>query len=129
MQNNLKPDEITSRIRHLMQKMDKNQAAMAKACGISSVALHLYLTGKRTPTVDMLSKIVLGAQESGLKWVTMDWMVFGREISEGIQIVEGNFIDRNYDLLTTNILDIVQALDMEKKRTMLKLLEDMTTKK
>ena len=80
MQNGPKSEEVISRIKRLMQKMDLNQRAMARICQISPVVLNHYLTGRRNPSVEMLAKIVTGAQEAGLEWVTMDWMVFAKNV-------------------------------------------------
>ena len=88
---------------------------MAKAFGIFNTAMSLYLTGKRTPKVEMLAKIVIGAQKMGLNWVTMDWLVFGEALLSDNKVVEGNMVDRKYDLLTRKIMDIVQNPVAEKK--------------
>ena len=123
MQNDLKIDEIPARIQYLMKKMELSQAGMARAFGLSNTAMSQYLTGKRTPTVEMLAKIVTGAQEAGLDWVTMDFMVFGKELPGSIQVSERNIIDLKFDLLTTKILNLVLELDIDKKRIVLRLLE------
>ena len=123
MQNDLKIDEIPARIQYLMKKMELNQAGMARAFGLSNTAMSQYLTGKRTPTVEMLAKIVSGAQEMGLTWVTMDFMVFGKELPGSIQVADASIIDKKYDLMTTKILNLVLELDIDKKRIVLRLLE------
>lgn len=123
MQNDLKIDEIPARIQYLMKKMELNQAGMARTFGISNTAMSQYLTGKRTPTVEMLAKIVTGAQEMGLTWITMDFMVFGKKLAPGVKIVKGSIIDREYDLLTGKIMDYVRKFSTDQKRTLLKLME------
>ncbi len=123
MQNDLKINGIPARIQYLMKKMELNQAGMARTFGISNTAMSQYLTANPTPTVEMLAKIVTGAQEMGLSWVTMDFMVFGKELPGSIQVAERNIIDPKFDLLTTKILNLVLELDIDKKRTVLKLLE------
>ena len=123
MQNHFKSDDIAPRIKYLMKKMELNQSGMAKAFGLSNTAMSQYLTGKRTPAIEMLAKIVTGAQEMGLTWVTMDWMVFGKELIPDVKVTKGNIIDLKDDLLTTKITGIVRKLNVDKKRTVLKLLE------
>ena len=128
MQNHFKSDDIAPRIKYLMKKMELNQSGMAKAFGLSNTAMSQYLTGKRTPAIEMLAKIVTGAQNMGLDWVTMDFMVFGKDVRPDVKVVKGSIIDRNYDLLTAKILDIVQKLSTDQKRTLLKLIQYMTSR-
>ena len=123
MQNDLKINGIQTRIQYLMKKMEVNQSAMARTFGLSNTAMSQYITGKRTPTVEMLAKIVSGAQEMGLDWVTMDFMVFGKDVTPDVKVVKGAIIDREYDLLTGNIMEIVKKLGADQKRTLLKLLQ------
>lgn len=64
-------DKIGTRLRALRSKLDKSQAEMAQALGISQPQWSQYESGARRITLDVAAAIAM------YYGVTLDWVYFG----------------------------------------------------
>lgn len=70
-------DDLTKRIRHLMNALGPTRVEFARKLGITPSSMTYYLDG-RIPSTEVLVKMVELAEQNDEKDVTLDWLILGR---------------------------------------------------
>ena len=69
--------EMKSRIKMLMEEKNMNQKQLAKAAGITEASMSKYLSGERTPRIDIIVNIARALE------VTVDDLI-GNDVDENV---------------------------------------------
>ena len=112
------------RVRSLMKEKNMSQKELAEKAGITEASMSKYLSGERTPRVDVIVNLANALETTTDYLLGKDVILTSNE--EEFQTVTNHFIQDIEDEMLNELISLYSSISNEKKKDLLQLVKSLT---